>query len=145
MELAEALKILSALADGRHPLTGQPLGAGDVCLHPQVEQALRLVARQSCPPEAGGQGEVGPLERAGKPWTMEEKEELISEFEAGATISQLARKHGRTRQAIQGRLYLLGKVPHWRSGAWRDGSADRCGGASVTATPPGDPLKEGSL
>jgi len=61
---------------------------------------------------------------AGRPWTPGEDAELVRAFEAGARISQLARQHGRTRQAIQGRLYRLGKVPQWRLTAPRDREAD---------------------
>jgi hypothetical protein len=71
-------------------------------------------------------------ENAGKPWAPAEEAELVRAFEAGATISQLARQHGRTRQAIQGRLYRLGKVPEWRLTAPPDRAADRAGVRPVT-------------
>jgi hypothetical protein len=51
---------------------------------------------------------------AGKSWSRAEEQALVRAFEAGATFGQLAASHGRTRQAIQGRLYRLGKVPAWR-------------------------------
>ncbi len=53
-------------------------------------------------------------ENAGRPWSSEEEARLLRSFAAGANISQLARQFGRTPQAIQGRLYRLGKVPQWR-------------------------------
>jgi hypothetical protein len=64
---------------------------------------------------------------AGKPWTSEEDTKLVRAFEAGATLGQLARQHGRTQQAIQGRLYRLGKVGHWQLTAPRDGEPERVG------------------
>jgi hypothetical protein len=57
---------------------------------------------------------MGLAENAGRPWSRGEEAELLRAFEAGTTIAQLARQHGRTLQAIQGRLYRLGKVPDWR-------------------------------
>jgi hypothetical protein len=43
MELVQALQIVDALANGRHPLTGQPLAADHVCQQPQVVRALGLI------------------------------------------------------------------------------------------------------
>ncbi len=60
-------------------------------------------------------------ENAGMPWTRDEEARLIRAFEAGATIAQLARQHGRTLQAIHGRLYRLGKIPAWRPTARPEG------------------------
>jgi hypothetical protein len=75
---------------------------------------------------------MGLAENAGKPWTPAEEAELVRAFEAGATTSQLARQHGRTRQAIQGRLYRLGKVPEWRLTTPPDRAADGAGVRPVT-------------
>jgi hypothetical protein len=47
---------------------------------------------------------MGLPENAGLPWSREEEAELVRAFEAGATIAQLARQHGRTLQAIHGHL-----------------------------------------
>jgi hypothetical protein len=117
MELAQALQILDALADGRDPLTGQPLAAGHLCQQAPVVRALCLAVqelrRREAPPRLSG----GATENAGKPWTADEEAELVRAFQAGATLGQLALRHGRTRQAIQGRLYRLGQVPAWRPGA----------------------------
>jgi hypothetical protein len=46
MELVQALQIVDALADGRHPLTGQPLAADHVCQQPQVVRALGLIIQR---------------------------------------------------------------------------------------------------
>lgn len=129
MDLADAMQIVTALADGRDPLTGRPLSADHLCQNPQVVRALCVVVERLKGFQEQHRLADGDLEHAGKPWTQVEKEELVRAFEAGATIGQLARKHGRTPQAIQGRLYLLGKVPHWR----RFGKARR-GGQEVAGS-----------
>src|SRR4051794_8177229 len=128
MELAEALRIVGALADGCDPLTGQTLPADNVCQQPQVVRALCLVVQQlrapmllgasaAAAPENAGKVLLGAPTaapgNAGKPWTTAEEAELVRAFEAGVKLDQLARKHGRTRQAIHGRLYRLGKMPPW--------------------------------
>jgi hypothetical protein len=128
MDLADAVQIVTALADGRDPLTGLPLSADHLCQNPQVVRALCVVVERL---KGFGQRPAdGDLENAGKPWTQAEKEELVRAFEAGATIGQLARKHGRTRQAIQGRLFLLGKVPHWRRFGKAGGGGQEAAGSS---------------
>jgi hypothetical protein len=114
MELTDAMKIVGALADGRDPLTGQQLAAEHICQHPHVVRALCLVVQRLRLEEPRQDRLDKNPENAGKPWAAAEEAELVRAFEAGARIAQLARKHGRTRQAIQGRLYLLGKVPRWR-------------------------------
>src|SRR5262249_5067408 len=66
-------------------------------------------------------------ENAHRPWTSEEEARMVRAFDAGATVSQLARQRGRTRQAIHGRLYRLGKVSQWRLPAPRGGEPDPIG------------------
>jgi hypothetical protein len=124
MELADAVQIVAALADDLDPLTGQPLAADHLCQHPQVVRALCMVVHRLEGYEPRSYPAGKKLANAGKPWTAEEEAELVQAFEAGAKINQLAHKHGRTRQAIQGRLYLLGKVPRWQLGLQPDGGAD---------------------
>jgi hypothetical protein len=114
MELTEAIKIVSALADGHDPLSGLALASDHLCQKPQVVRALCVVVQHLKEGEQRSLPCAGSSKNAGKGWTQAEKEELMRAYESGATIEQLARKHGRTRQAIQGRLYLLGKVSHWR-------------------------------
>lgn len=62
---------------------------------------------------------------AGKTWTASEDAELLRSFAAGVDVDQLARRHGRTQQAIYGRLYRLGQVPAWQPGANIGRSAHR--------------------
>src|SRR5262245_18103810 len=114
MNILEALEIVGALADGCDPFTGQPLAVDHLCQQPQVVRALYVVVERVRRTEMSTRLTGSRLQNAGKPWTAAEEAELIKEFEAGAKISQLADKHGRTRQAIHGRLYRLGKVPAWQ-------------------------------
>lgn len=43
--------------------------------------------------------------RAGRPWTIQEKIEVVSDFKAGMTMIGLARKYGRTQKAVHDRLW----------------------------------------
>jgi hypothetical protein len=124
VNLATTLQILRGLADGRDPSTGKPLAATDSCQQPQVVRALCLIVQhlQQLTPAATLADAC--LQNAGKAWTEAEEAQLVKDFEAGVKISELAVKHGRTEQAIHGRLYRLGKMPPWplgvRGSGWRD-------------------------
>lgn len=124
MDLTTALQIVRDLADGRDPSTGQPLAATDSCQQPDVVRALCLIVQHLQPLTPAEALAESTLTNAGKPWTAAEEAQLVKDFEAGIKISQLAVKHGRTEQAIHGRLYRLGKMPPWplglRGSGWRD-------------------------
>jgi hypothetical protein len=114
MQLAETLRILEALADGRHPDTGDPLPSENVYQSPQVARALYIAVQElKGSVRTNGQGS-GARDNAGKPWSAEEEAELLREFAGGSSLPQMGKKHGRTVAAIHGRLYLLGKLPAYR-------------------------------
>jgi hypothetical protein len=46
----------------------------------------------------------------GKPWSEGEDRVLVGEFDAGAAIAEMARKHLRTQSSIRLRLEKLGKI-----------------------------------
>jgi hypothetical protein len=135
MRVAEAIRIVETLADGRDPSTGTALPPESVYQQPQIIRALYTVVQElkrlgqadqqtgATPGKLGVPAANSPAGRdadkhrartpskAGKAWTPEEEAELLREFEKGASVGTLAKKHGRTAAAIYGRLYLLGKVP----------------------------------
>ena len=49
-------------------------------------------------------------QNAGKPWTKEEESSLVRNFRKGNAISELARQHQRTENAIRIRLEQLGEI-----------------------------------
>ncbi len=109
MHLDEAVCILEALADGRDPDTDAPLPRESIFHNPQVIRAL-YTAIQELTRSTGTEAEAGgALDNAGKPWGAKEKAELVREFEAGMTLTEMAKRHGRTVAAIHGRLYLFGQ------------------------------------
>lgn len=101
MDLLQAKEILRCLAEGVDPTTGEVLPNESPYNSPDVIRALFIVLSTpekstSCPPKAGS------------PWTTEEDDILRKEFASKATISSLAKSHGRTRGAISSRLKYLG-------------------------------------
>jgi hypothetical protein len=113
MELQEALEILQRLADGFDPIANQPLLKDNPCQHPQVIRALYTVIQEVQPRNEPDEDTTQPPGQAGKLWSEEEEAALLRDFGAGASLAELAKRHGRTTKAIYGRLYRLGKVPPW--------------------------------
>ena len=105
-EANEELRILRALAEGKHPLTGVPLPDDNCYQSAKVLRALlsaikvlEKVSRQQALPQ-----------NAGQPWFAEEIVEIGKCFDQGMTIIEIAHKHKRTEGAIRSRLEKLGKI-----------------------------------
>jgi hypothetical protein len=120
MDDNKALSIVSALANGVNPQTGEifeidsPYQAADVirALYVAV-RALELSNRSKA---RGTRGRMPA--NAGKPWAEQEDRELLEKFDTGASIAQLAQTHDRTLAGIQARLERHGRLPgqglQWR-------------------------------
>jgi hypothetical protein len=121
MDDQKALSIVSALANGVNPLSGEvfpldsPYQASDVvralfAAARALERAVRLNT-ESC-------ASAAPRERArpampgnvGKPWSPEEDQRLLAEFQEGRKPAELARLLGRTLAGIEARLERHGRL-----------------------------------
>ncbi|OQB94342.1 MAG: hypothetical protein BWX84_00231 [Verrucomicrobia bacterium ADurb.Bin118] len=106
---AEALPILRLLADGKHPLTGADLPEDSCYQSAKVLRAL-LAGIDALEKAAKKKNRELPA-GAGKPWSAEEDQTLVADFESGTAIKELAQNHQRTTGAIKSRLEKLGKLP----------------------------------
>jgi hypothetical protein len=95
-----------------------------------VEQRCKLaeVARVSPAPSEFVSGcpdwrELRP--RAGRPWTPDEDEALLLEFDAGLPLEQIALSRGRGVFGVAVRLCKLGRTPPTPGRAGEGGAADR--------------------
>jgi hypothetical protein len=109
MDKSEGIKILKQLADGIDPYTGEVFPEDSPYQHPQTVRALyyavmALEGMNDKQPNLDN----GPA-NAGKSWDKIEDTQLITDFDSGMSIKDLALKHQRTRGAIQSRLIRLGK------------------------------------
>jgi hypothetical protein len=104
----ESLSILRALADGKHPLTGETLPDESCYQSAKVLRAL-LAGIEALEKAEQKKSRVLPG-AAGKPWDAGEDESLVADFESGTTIAALAQTHERTEGAIRSRLMRLGKL-----------------------------------
>ena len=110
MNREEALRIVSSLADGHNPETGEVLEEGHILQQPNVVRALCLAADALQNYTSRSKREKRLPAHAGLPWTEIEDKQLASAFDAGAAVGDLATEHQRTEGAIKARLIRLGKL-----------------------------------
>jgi hypothetical protein len=109
MDEARALSIVSTLANGVNPVTGEIFPSDSPYQTPDVVRALFVVtrlleARTRTRPRSSQPG------NAGKPWNADEDQKLLRDFDRGTSIADLAQSHGRTPAGIQARLEKHGRL-----------------------------------
>lgn len=106
MDQDKALRILQALAEGVDPNTGEAFGPESPYQQADVVRALYKAVNTL----QKTWSRRGALDNAGKPWVPDEDERLLQAFDAGQSIPELARAHGRSRLAIEARLAKFDRV-----------------------------------
>lgn len=126
MDEAKALTIVSALANGVNPLTGEVFAIDSPYQSADVVRALYLAVRGlEAAARRRARAPVEPPSNAGKPWTADEDERLLDGFDAGRSLVELAQAHARTAAGIQARLEKHGRLqpqPGLRAPAHRRGN-----------------------
>jgi hypothetical protein len=130
MDTSEAARVLEALAEGVDPSTGEVFTPDSPYQNPQVIRALFLAIRALEGKREDKQSKRNFPENAGKAWDASEDELLCKRFDAGTSVSQMAREHKRTEGAIRARLVRLGKINE-RSMADAAAAANRRAGADT--------------
>ncbi len=110
MDTAKAIEIVSALAKGINPLTGDEFSERSPYRNPRTIRALLMAVKGLEQIKNCDDRRQQLPSNAGQPWRDEEDQQLISAFDAGRTISQLAKKHQRTEGAIRSRLFVHGRL-----------------------------------
>lgn len=110
MKISETLKIIRALADGINPFTGEIFQDDSPYQNPQMVRALYKAIEALESQEKREQKKKQLPENAGMPWYENEDSQLISEFDSGISLREIARKHKRTFGAIESHLVKLGKI-----------------------------------
>jgi hypothetical protein len=120
MDDIKALTIVSALANGVNPQTGEVFDVESPYQSADVIRALYIAVRAL---ETTTRTKLRPSRNrlpsnAGKPWTENEDLELLEKFDEGVSVAELARAHDRTPAGIQARLERHGRLPaqglQWR-------------------------------
>ena len=105
MDIERAKEIVSTLAQGIDPVTGEILPADHVCNQAEVIRALYCVLDK-----VNKTPSKSPAENAGKPWTEGDDSKLCQMFEHGATKREMCKYFKRSHGSITARLIRLGKV-----------------------------------
>jgi len=108
MELDSARQIIDSLAQGIHPVTGEPMPDDSPYNAPPVIRALFAVSRalETVKPRP----QRASAANAGKPWTEQDDSLLGTSFDQGASVPQLMKALGRTRASVEARLVKLGRI-----------------------------------
>src|SRR5215813_6560339 len=96
MQEQRARKILQALVEGVDPMTGEELEAGTVLQRAEVLRALLAGVTALDQVTARAQRRALLPDNVGRNWTADEERQLVTEFQAGDSLPEIADKHGRT-------------------------------------------------
>jgi len=107
MEIAEALTVIRALANGVSPENGEALAADSVCRQPVAVRALNRAVGALV---AAEERERNRPSNAGKAWSRVEDAKICEELRNGIALEQIAQAHGRSLGSIVARLARLGKI-----------------------------------
>ena len=108
MQEHRARKILQALVQGIDPATGEELAPSSVLQQADVLRALLAGVTALEQVASRAQRRAQLPENVGVQWTTEEESTLVSAFQAGEPLMDIATRHGRTLRAIEARLERLG-------------------------------------
>lgn len=108
MDIQRAKEILSVLADGINPITGEVLPDYDSCNQADVVRAFHSILME-LEKQSKKKSSTQP-ENAGKPWNADEDEQLLTAYRSGANTTELAKTHKRTKGSIAARLVKLGEI-----------------------------------
>ena len=103
MDLIRAKEIISALAEGIDPTTGEVLESDHVCNKAEVVRAFYTVLAQ-----IDTKPQKTYPNNAGKPWTKEEETLLLSLHGQGLTTKEIGKQMNRSSGSISSRLRKMG-------------------------------------
>ena len=105
MDLQRAKELLSGLADGVDPLTGEVLPEDHVCNKAEIIRAFHCVLK-SLP----GKASKPQPENTGKPWNDADDAVLCQMFDAGSSKKEMCAYFKRSEGSLAARLVRLGKI-----------------------------------
>ena len=114
MDEGKIVAILSALANGVNPVTGEVFPNDSPYQQTEVVRALYAAierlkgAQPAAAPKPRPRGDTPS--NVGKPWSEDEDRRLLAEFDRGRKPAELARELGRTLAGIEARLEKLGRL-----------------------------------
>jgi hypothetical protein len=140
MDDRQALSIVSALAYGANPITGEMFPSDSPYQTPEVIRALFVATRAleakvgvqvtahgtESTPRAAPTAQSRPTQgNAGKPWTAEEDARLLAAFDANTSLAEIAKAHGRTQGGVRARLEKHGRLEPSDATRWPTNAGPR--------------------
>lgn len=117
MDTVRAKELLTMLADGVNPLTGEVLSDEDSCNQVEIVRALNVALRVM---ENQSKRRNGPPpENAGKPWSREDDALLCKMFDEGYSRAKMGDYFKRSTTSIEARLVKFGKIAARDGNGWR--------------------------
>src|SRR3954467_10723336 len=110
MESAQALAVVRSLANGVDPETGEVFPAESAYQRPQIVRALYEAASALERQDRFERRRAQMPLKTGEPWTEDEDRKLLSAFDAGRALQELAGAHERTMGAVRARLLKYGRI-----------------------------------
>ena len=105
MNIDKAKEIISALAEGIDPTTGEILDTDNVCNKGEIVRAFYTILQ-----ELENKSKKKSPENAGKPWTVEEENFLKKLHNNGLSKKEIANKLCRSAGSVSSRLVRLGLI-----------------------------------
>jgi len=147
MDDRQALAILSALADGANPVTGEVFPGDSPYQTPDVIRALFVAVRvlgsqldrvptRSTQSNRPGDAQIAASNgttassrkasrpeqmNAGKPWSTDQDQQLLTAFDRDMPLAEIARLHGRTIGGVRARLEKHGRLEPSAATRWPNG------------------------
>lgn len=103
MDINKAKEIISVLAEGIDPTTGELLDADNVCNKGEVVRAFYTVINV-----LDSKSKKSLPENAGNPWKKDEERRLEELYNSGLSKKEISKELGRTTGSISSRLKRLG-------------------------------------
>jgi hypothetical protein len=110
MNQAEALAIVRSLANGVDPASGEVFPAESAYQRPETVRALFAAVESLERSEQFERRKQSLPPKAGQPWSEEEDRQLLSSFDSGRGLIELASAHQRTQTGIRARLVKYGRL-----------------------------------
>jgi hypothetical protein len=114
MDDTKTVAILSALANGVNPMTGEIIASESPYQHADVVRALYTALERvkgvELPKAKARPARAEGLSNVGKPWSDEEDRRLLAEFDRGRRPNDIAQEFRRTLAGIEARLEKLGRL-----------------------------------
>lgn len=107
MDIVRAKQLISILASGVNPITGEVLSSDDSCNQIEIVRALYILLEEHKKSE---KTVVKKYENGGKPWSKQDEDILCQMYDCGKSKKEILTYFKRSSLAIEERLIKLGKI-----------------------------------